>query len=215
MIAAIILLDRNMTFWALVCTYGRRPFCINLIHSLLAALSLVPWDLTFKTDVSVAVPAGNLFLIFVLAFDDAFTSLIGAELLVTGLGHLIVQEQPLELSIGIRIQQLLQVFLLDLSLALNVGTFNFLNLSRHIHHIIVIVLQASLAIVVPAPLEDGNGGNLAFIVANGALEDLFVFCEEIFVRFHNPILEVEIFTTHLSQMRYFEVMEGVGPLRAV
>ena len=92
MIAAIILLDRNMTFRALVCTYGRRPFCINMIHSLLAALSLVPWDLAFKTDVSMTTPAGNLFLIIVPAFNDALTALIGAELFVTGLSHLIVQE---------------------------------------------------------------------------------------------------------------------------
>jgi hypothetical protein len=188
MITAIILLDRNMTFWALVCTYGRSPTCINLIHRLFTALSLVPWNLTFKTDISVTIPAGNLCLIFVLAFDDAFTSLIGAELLVTRLGHLIVKEQPLELSIGIRIQELDQVFLLDFSFALSVGTFDFLNLSRHIHHIVVIVLQASLAKVVSAPLEDGNCGYLAFIVAYGALEDLLVLCEEIFVRFHHPIL---------------------------
>jgi len=68
---------------------------------------------------------------------------------------------------------------------------------------------------VPAPLEDGNGGYLAFIVAYGALEELLVFCEKIFVSFHNPILDVEIFTTHLSQMRHLKVMEGVGPLRVI
>ena len=67
----------------------------------------------------------------------------------------------------------------------------------------------------PAPLEDGNGGYLAFIVAYGALEELLVFCEKIFVSFHNPILDVEIFTTHLSQMRHLKVMEGVGPLRVI
>ena len=148
----------------------------------------MPWNLTFKTDVSVAISAGYLFLIFVLAFDDAFTALIGTELLVTGLGHLIVKEQPLELSIGIRIQKLDQVFLLDFSFALSVGTFYFLNLSRYINHVVVIVLQASLAKVMPAPLKDGNRGYLAFIVAYGAFEDLLVLCEEIFVRFHHPIL---------------------------
>ena len=92
MIAAVILLDRNMTFWALVCTYCRRPSCINLIHRLFTALSLVPWDLALKTDVFMAIPAGNLFLIFVFAFNYAFATLIGTELLVTGLRHLIVQE---------------------------------------------------------------------------------------------------------------------------
>ena len=92
MIAAVILLDRNMTFWALVSTYCRSPFFINLIHRLLAALSLVPWDLAFKTDVSMTTPAGYLFLIFFLALDYAFTARIWAELFVTGLCHLIVQE---------------------------------------------------------------------------------------------------------------------------
>ena len=129
MIAAVILLDRNMTFWALVCTYCRSPFFINLIHCLLAAFSLVPWDLAFKTDVSMATPAGYLFLIFFLALDYAFTACIWAELFVTRICHLIVQEQSLELTIGIRIQQLLQVFLLDFSFALSVGAFHFLNLS--------------------------------------------------------------------------------------
>jgi hypothetical protein len=92
MIAAFILLDRNMTFWALMCTYCRSPFFINLIHRLLAALSLVPWDLAFKTDVSMTTPAGYLFLIFFLALDYAFTARIWAELFVTGLRHFIVQE---------------------------------------------------------------------------------------------------------------------------
>jgi hypothetical protein len=148
----------------------------------------VPWNLTFKTDVSVAIPTGYLFLIFVLAFDDTLAALIGAELLVTGLGHLIVQEQPLELSIGIRIQKFDQVFLLDFSFALSIGTLDFLNLSRYINHVVVIVLQASLAKVVPAPLKDGNRGYLAFIVAYGAFKDFLVLCEEIFVSFHHPIL---------------------------
>ena len=215
MIAAVILLDRNMTFWALVCTYCRRPSCINLIHRLFTALSLVPWDLALKTDVFMAIPACNFFLIFVLAFNYAFATLIGTELLVSGLRHLIVQEQPLELSIGIRIQQLLQVFLLDFSLALSIWTFDFLNLSRHIHHVVVVVLQASLAKVVPAPLEDRNRGYLAFIVAYDALEDLLVLCVEIFVSFHHPILELVLITKHLSQRSLLKLMEGMGSLRMI
>jgi hypothetical protein len=45
---------------------------------------------------------------------------------------------------------------------------------------------------VPTPLEDGNRGYLAFIVAYSALEDLLVLCEDFFVSFHHPILEVEL-----------------------
>ena len=163
----------------------------------------------------MAIPAGNLFLIFVLAFNYAFTTRVWAELLVIGLRHLIVQEQPLELSICIRIQQLLQVFLLDFSLALSIWTFDFLNLSRHIHHVVVVVLQASLAKVVPAPLEDSNRGYLAFIVAYGALEDLLVLCVEIFVSFHHPILELVLITKHLSQRSLLKLMEGMGSLRMI
>ena len=215
MVAAIILFDRYMTFRALVCTYGSRPTCINLIHRLFTALSLVPWNLAFETDISMAIPAGYLFLIFVRAFDNTFTPLIGAKLFVTGLSHFIVKKQPLELSIGIRIQQLFQIFLLDFSLAIYVGTFDFLNLSRNIHHVVVIVLQASLAIVVPAPLKDGNRGYLAFIVAYVALEDLLVLCEEIFVRFHDPILKAVLSTTHLSQVRHLKFMKGMGSFRVL
>ena len=85
MIAAVTLLDRNMAFGALVCSYGRSPSCINLIHRLFTGLSLVPWDLAFETDISVAIPASYLFLIFIIAFNDAFTALIGAEFLAARL----------------------------------------------------------------------------------------------------------------------------------
>ena len=215
MIAAIILLDRNMAFWALVGTYGRRPSFINLIHRLFTGLSLMPWDLAFEADVSVAIPAGYLFLIFIIALNDAFTALIGTELLVTGLGDLIVLKKTLELSIGIRIQQLLQVFLLYFSLALSVRTFDFLDLTRHIHHVIIVVLQASLAKVVPAPLEDSDRGYLAFIVAYGTLKNLLVWCDQFCVHFHHPIFEAVLLSTHLSQVKLLKVMEGVGPLRVL
>ena len=42
------------------------------------------------------------------------------------------------------------------------------------------------------PLEDCNRGYLAFIVAYSALEDFLVLCEDFFVSFHHPILEVEL-----------------------
>jgi hypothetical protein len=127
-----------------------------------------------------------LFSDIFLAFDDALSSMIGAELLVSIIDYFINQEQPHEFSRGITIQELISVFLLEFSLALSAGTFEFLNLSRHIHHPVVKMRQASLCLL--SPLEDGNRGKVTFIDAYCALEDQYVICQEILVRFYHRIL---------------------------
>ena len=133
----MIFFNRYTTLWAFICSYRCSPSLIDFFLRLFARLSLMPWGLAAITHEIFTIRAQNFFFRFFHNYP--LTTWLRAEFFIFRNTYFMIFHQSIELLECIFIQKLLDFLRINLLRTVNMRALHFLDLSRRINHIVVVV----------------------------------------------------------------------------
>ena len=140
MFATIIFLNRYTALWAFICSYRWGPSLIDFFLSHFARLTLMPWGLAGIAHEIFTIRAHHSF--FCIFLNYTLTPWLRTEFFIFWNSNFMIFHQSIELLVCIRIQKLLDFLRINLLRTVNMRALHFLDLSRRINHIVVVVWEA-------------------------------------------------------------------------